>query len=152
MKWSSLNRPPEGGWQPMVPELLVEDFEKSLDFWCGIAGFEIAYDRPEEKFAYLELVLRSGASSQIMLHQRCDRWETGSMEYPLGQGVMFQIRVDRLQPIIDATEKQDWPIYSPLRDIWRETGNVQSGQRELFLLDPDGYLLMLNEDLGVRPL
>ncbi len=136
----------------MVSELLVEDIGRSLDFWCGVTGFKIAYDRPEEKFAYLELLLESGESSQVMLHQRCDRWETGAMEYPLGRGVMFQIRLDTLEPIIAAVNDQNWPIYSPLREIWRETGEVQSGQRELFVLDPDGYLLMLNEDIGARPL
>ena len=39
----------------LVPELLVIDLAASLRFWCELLGFMIAYDRPEEGFAYLDL-------------------------------------------------------------------------------------------------
>jgi len=32
----------------------VSDITVSLGFWKGILGFEIAYQRPEQKFVYLE--------------------------------------------------------------------------------------------------
>ncbi len=35
----------------LVPELLVNAIEESLDFWCRLCGFEVSYDRPEEGFA-----------------------------------------------------------------------------------------------------
>jgi catechol 2,3-dioxygenase-like lactoylglutathione lyase family enzyme len=37
----------------LVPELLVTDLHRSIEFWCGLCGFELRYSRPEEKFAYL---------------------------------------------------------------------------------------------------
>ena len=38
------------------------------------------------------------------------------------------------------------------REIWRRTGDVESGQREVFVQDPDGYLLMLAQNIGTRPI
>jgi catechol 2,3-dioxygenase-like lactoylglutathione lyase family enzyme len=49
----------------LVPELLVADLDASLRFWRGLCGFAVAYDRPEERFAYLD---RAGA--QVMLEER----------------------------------------------------------------------------------
>jgi hypothetical protein len=39
-----------------------------------------------------------------------------------------------------------------LRDVWRRIGDRIGGQREIFLQDPDGYLVMVAQDLGERPL
>jgi len=47
-------RPPKRGFAKLVSELLVEDLCESLYFWREALGFEIAYQRPEQKFAYLE--------------------------------------------------------------------------------------------------
>mgnify|MGYP001793804310 CR=1 FL=1 len=87
-----------------------------------------------------------------MLCQRAGRWETGPMVPPFGQGVMFQLNVDDISSLQDALARADWPIHSPLRDVWRNVGDRESGQREIFVLDPDGYLLMINQALGERPL
>jgi hypothetical protein len=46
-------RLPKGGFAKLVSELLVEDLCESLYFWREALGFEIAYQRPEQKFAYL---------------------------------------------------------------------------------------------------
>ncbi|TNE40229.1 MAG: VOC family protein [Alphaproteobacteria bacterium] len=144
--------PPLSGWQPMVCEILVEDIAASLAFWRDLVGFHIAYDRKAEKFAYLERLLPDRRGAQVMLAERNGRWETGPMVSPFGRGVMFQICVEDLAPILAALDTAGWPLHSPLRDIWRETGDHETGQREVFVLDPDGYLLMLYQDLGDRPL
>jgi hypothetical protein len=34
--------------------------------------------------------------------------------------------------------------------VWRKIGDRQAGQREIFVLDPDGYLIMIADDLGGR--
>jgi hypothetical protein len=36
---------PKSGWGAMVPELDVTDIGTSLDFWCNLLGFTVAYDR-----------------------------------------------------------------------------------------------------------
>ena len=44
---------PKTGWAKLVPELLVSDIAASVEFWSHHLGLAIAYERPEETFAYL---------------------------------------------------------------------------------------------------
>jgi len=131
----------------MVSELHVNDLEASLSFWCGILGFEMAYQRSEERFAYLE----HPEGHQIMLCQRHGRFETGLMTYPLGQGVMFQIYMASIDAPLAAITAHAWPLYQQPREIWRRTGDRESGQREFVVQDPDGYLIMIAQSIGQRP-
>ncbi len=138
--------PPWHGWARMVPELHVSDIATSLGFWCNVLGFGIAYQRPAERFVYLE----RAEGAQVMLCQRNGRFETGPMQAPLGQGAMFQVCVDTIEPIVAALSAAGWPIYLGPREVWRRTGEQESGQREVFVQDPDGYLLMLASSIGRR--
>ena len=142
------NAPPKTGWAKMVTELHVNDLNASLAFWKDIIGFDIAYSRHEEKFVYLE----HPEGQQIMLCQRHGRFETGPMQSPLGQGAMFQIYFQNIDSVLSNLVAQNWPIYLGPREVWRKTGDRESGQREVFVQDPDGYLLMLAHSLGDRAL
>lgn len=131
----------------MVCELFVHDIATSLHFWCAILGFEIAFQRPEERFAYLER--REGA--QVMLYQPIDEnSEKSSTE--LGPKAMLQIFVDRLSPVITAVEKHEWPLVREPEDVWRRWGDRMGGKREIRLNDPDGHLVLVAEDIGECPL
>ena len=131
-----------------MPELLVSDIAASLDFWCNRLGFAIAYQRPEEAFAYLERT----EGAQIMLCERSGKWETGSLDRPYGRGAMFQVNVASIEPVQRSLEEAGWPLYAGPREVWREVGDREAGQREIFVLDPDGYLIMIAHDLGERQL
>jgi len=141
-------RPPKGGFAKLVSELLVEDIRKSLRFWREALGFEISYQRPEHGFAYLE----RPEGAQIMLCERSGKWETATLEKPYGRGVMFQVHVTAVDPIIDRLGELQVPIYAGPREVWRRYGDREGGQREVFVLDPNGYLVMMTEDLGERPI
>ncbi|MFN4278055.1 MAG: bleomycin resistance protein [Ferrovibrio sp.] len=140
--------PPRSGWARLVPELLVQDLTASLIFWRDLLGFRAAYARPEQGFVYLE----HASGAQIMLCERSGKWETGPLEPPFGRGVMFQIYLDGIEPVLSALQAAHWPLHTPQRDIWRKVGTVEAGQREFFVQDPDGYLIMLAESLGERPM
>jgi catechol 2,3-dioxygenase-like lactoylglutathione lyase family enzyme len=142
------NAPPKTGWANMVTELHVADLNVSLAFWKDIIGFEIAYSREEEKFVYLE----HPEGQQIMLCQRHGRFETGPMKHPLGRGAMFQIYFRDIRPLLANLAARNWPIYLGPREVWRKTGDRESGQQEVFVQDPDGYLLMLAQNIGRRVL
>ncbi len=142
------NAPPATGWAKIVTELHVTDLNASLAFWRDIIGFEIAYSRREEKFVYLE----HPEGQQIMLCQRHGRFETGPMQPPLGQGAMFQIYFQDIEALLASLVAQNWPIYLGPREVWRKTGDRESGQREVFVQDPDGYLLMVAQNIGERGL
>ena len=138
--------PPRSGWARLAPELLVSNLDESLSFWRDLLGFRVAYSRPG--FVYLER--REGA--QIMLCQRDGTFETGDMARPFGRGAMFQVYVQALAPIVDALAASGRSLYAPLREVWRRWGDREGGQREFFVQDPDGYLVMVAEHIGERPL
>lgn len=134
----------------LVPELMVTDLEYSLVFWVTYVGFKIAYQRPEDGFAYLDL---NGA--QVMLEQvdpQAGQWLTAPLEKPFGRGINLQIDVAAVAPIIEQLERADYPLYRGCKDTWYRAENVEVGQREFIVQDPDGYLVRLVERLGERPL
>jgi len=143
-----LGSPPKTGWAKLVRELLVSDIAASLAFWRDRLGFAVAYQRPEQGFVYLE----RPEGTQIMLRQRDGKWKTAPLNPPYGRGVMFQVYVTSVEPIKHSLRAADWPLYAGPRDVWREVGDRRAGQREIFVQDPDGYLVMIAHDLGERPL
>jgi catechol 2,3-dioxygenase-like lactoylglutathione lyase family enzyme len=135
----------------LIPELTVRDMKKSLDFYKKILGFKMEYERKEAKFAFL-----SYKGSQIMLDQnniKADSpWHTGKPEYPFGRGMHLQISTDDIKPIIESLRKNNYPIKSGPKDYWFRKGNSLVGMRGFLVMDPDGYLLMFNEDIGTKKL
>jgi catechol 2,3-dioxygenase-like lactoylglutathione lyase family enzyme len=89
----------------LVPELLVTSLEKSLDFWCGLGGFEVQYDRPADKFAYI-----TRGTAHVMIEQRGAgrNWLPGALESPFGRGVNFQISVASIDPLLRAFRGASW--------------------------------------------
>ncbi len=129
-----------------MPELDVTDTEASLRFWCECLGFDIAYARPQAKFAYLE---REGA--QVMLCQINRNWEVGSLKRPFGRGINFQIAASHIDPIVSALKAAGWPLYREPFEAWYRLGdNVESGSREFLVQDPDGSLIRFAQNIGRR--
>jgi len=108
-----LGAPPKSGWARLAPEILVENIQASVAFSRDLLGFEIAYQRPEDRFAYLE----RPDGAQIMLCQRGGDWETGPLERPFGRGVMFQVYVDDVNLLLAAVSSKGWPIHAGPREV-----------------------------------
>ncbi|PNA05585.1 MULTISPECIES: VOC family protein [Pseudomonas] len=133
----------------LVPELMVTDLQTTLAFWISCLGFTIAYQRPEDGFAYLDL---NGA--QVMLEQvdpNAGQWLTAELSKPFGRGVNLQIDVEAVAPIIERLGAAQIPLYKTCKDTWYRADDVEVGQREFLVQDPDGYLVRLVERLGERP-
>jgi catechol 2,3-dioxygenase-like lactoylglutathione lyase family enzyme len=131
------------GRAKLVPELMVSDFARSLDFYVNLIGFVVLYDRPADSFAYLSL---NGA--ELMIEQQTDFWETAKREYPYGRGVNFQIEVPAVEPITTRLHKAGHDLFRSIEDAWYRVDDTYTGNRQFLILDPDGYLLRLFEDLG----
>lgn len=132
----------------LVPELIVSDLDASLGFYRGLLGFEVLYDRPEERFAYLH---REGA--ELMLEQpfRHDRLSPrAELAHPYGRGVNFQITVADVGPIHAALAGAGYDFHLPLEERWYRRGEQEVGVRQLAVQDPDGYLIRLSQPLGMR--
>lgn len=140
--------PPPG--PALVPELLVTDTLKSIEFWCGLCGFVVDYERREEGFAYVSL-----GSAHLMLEQRGvgRNWVSAPLERPLGRGVNFQISVPTLTPIIEALSGAGWPLFMTPETKWYRVGDLEeAGVRQFLVTDPDGYLARFQAAIGRRPI
>ncbi len=129
----------------LIPELLVSNYEKSLDFYTNILGCVIDYDRPEDKFAMLSL-----EGSHLMINERNGWWETGDLEYPFGRGINLQIKISDVVSMHESLTLKGIAIYQHIEEVWRRMGDKEIGNKELLVQDPDGYLLRFNQDLGTR--
>ena len=137
-------------WAALVPEFVVSDLAISLQFWCDYIGFEVMYDRKEEHFAYLGM-----GEAQVMLEQYnpADReWETGILEKPYGRGINFQIEVNAIIPILKRLQEANYNVFIDAEERWYRADDVEFGQKQFLVQDPDGYLLRLIENLGERKL
>jgi catechol 2,3-dioxygenase-like lactoylglutathione lyase family enzyme len=145
----------------LVPELDVRDLAVSLNFYAGVLEFRVLFERPGERFAYLE---RDGV--ELML-QEADgpgrRFRTAALEHPFGRGANFQLRVEDVDAvharaveagavIVVAIEERWYRVdVAETGGRWRKKGPIEVGNRQFVVADPDGYLWRPFRDLGERP-
>ncbi len=135
----------------LVPELAVSDWETSRSFYCDVLGFDCVYARPEEGFCYLRLGTAEVMLDQIGVGRTFDAGHRPS-SYPFGKGINLQIRVASLLPQHKSLTAKGIALVLPLENKWYRVGEVEEGNRQFMVADPDGYLLRFYEDLGTRPL
>lgn len=136
-------------WAALVPELDVSDLQASLEFYTRLLGFEVVFDRPETRFAYLQL-----GEAQLMLDQHAEGrgWgATGRLERPYGRGINLQIEVETVEPLLARLAQAEYPLFVEPEENWYRTGDVLSGNLEFLVQDPDGYLLRFSQHLGEKP-
>lgn len=145
----------------LVPELDVADLATSMRFYVDVLGFRTLFERPSERFAYLEL---NGA--EVMIQEAAGpgrRFRTAPLETPYGRGVNFQLRVEDVDAVHHRAVGAGSHIVIPLEERWyrfdvaesggrwKVTGPTEAGNRQFVLADPDGYLWRPFRDLGSRP-
>ncbi|MCB1537363.1 MAG: VOC family protein [Rhodospirillales bacterium] len=125
----------------LAPELIVSDFDASLEFYQA-AGFTVAWARPDERFAYLTL----GDAALMIEEGTSADYVRGPLEKPYGRGINFQIivpDVEKLREVfVNATILRD------LMDKTYRTGATTRSFRELMVSDPDGYVLRFQQPLA----
>jgi catechol 2,3-dioxygenase-like lactoylglutathione lyase family enzyme len=133
----------------LVPEIDVEDLGRSLAFYVGVVGFGVLFERPEERFAYLDL-----AGVHLMLQEAAGpgrRFRTAPLEHPYGRGVNLMIEVSAVDALHGRVQAAGCEIVIPLEERWYRVNEFKNGQRQFVVADPDGYLLRFFTELGQRP-
>lgn len=134
----------------LVPEIDVADLAASLLVYRDVFGFEVLAERAEETFAYLAI-----GPAHLML-QEADgpgrRFRTAPLERPYGRGVNLQITVPDVSASYERVQRTDLEIIVPLEDRWYRQSDLERGNRQFVVADPDGYLLRFYQDLGSRSL
>jgi catechol 2,3-dioxygenase-like lactoylglutathione lyase family enzyme len=139
---------PPATWAMGITEMMVSNYPATLAFWTEVLGFAAVFTRPAQKLA----LLQHPDGAQVMVYERDGDWEVAPMEPPFGRGVVVQIFVADAATLADHVAAKGWPFYVPLREKWRDWGDRLGGQREFLLQDPDGYLVMVAQRIGERPL
>ena len=134
---------------PLTPELLCRSIKISLPFYTNILGFSIQYEREENGFAMLE---RQG--SRIMLSEikqgNPRSWAAAPLEAPLGRGINLQIETAAVDALYEKAQSAGATIFLPVEERWYRADDLELGNRQFIVQDPDGYLLRFFEDLGER--
>lgn len=124
-------------FQPMIPELTVFDIEESKDFYINTIGFRMVFERPEDKFIFLDF-----QGSQFMLEEFHENgWNTGRLSYPLGQGVNFEIGVEDIEGLYKKLQNEGVSFYRDIRKDLYDVDGRETEQVEFLVQDPNGYLL-----------
>ncbi|KTD47767.1 bleomycin resistance protein [Legionella quateirensis] len=139
----------------MTPELCCSNFKSSLSFYVELLGFKIQYQREHEGFAMLErqgsrIMLDEIRANTVMGNKRV--WITAPMERPFGRGINLEIKTTQVEQLYQVCEESEATIFLPIEDKWYRAGNVEIGNRQFIVLDPDGYMLRFVGELGVRHL
>lgn len=120
----------------LIPELSVSDINKTREFYVDVLGFKICYERPEDKFIFVE---KDG--NQIMLEQINGNWNVGKMEYPFGRGINFEMTISDVDAVYERIEKAGMKLFRKMEVKDYECGNETVHQKQFLVQDPDGYLL-----------
>jgi len=137
----------------LTPELCCSSIKTSLQFYVEILGFKIQYSREKDGFAMLE---RQGA--RIMLDEirkhpvtGTDRtWISGEMEKPFGRGINLEIKTLNVDQLYNTVRQSGATIFLPMEEKWYRADDIEMGNRQFIVLDPDGYMLRFAEELGER--
>lgn len=132
-------------WNQMIPEFDVFNLDETLHFYIDLIGFKVVYDRPEDKFAFLEL-----EDVQIMVQEidpDSSKWDTGTLDYPLGRGINFQIDVKNIDEIYNKLKEADYKIFVEMEDHYYRKDDEMLGEREFLVQDPNGFLLRFAQDI-----
>ena len=131
----------------LIPELSVSNIKQSIQFYQDTLGFTIEYSRPKDKFYFL-----SCEGSQIMIEEINKTWWTGELEFPFGRGINFQIEVNDVSALVKRIDAASIPLFRPPKESWYRIENIEYGQIEFLVQDPDGYLLRFTQNIGERNL
>ncbi|MEL6857085.1 MAG: VOC family protein [Pseudomonadota bacterium] len=125
----------------LIPELYVSDLKISLSFYCDTLGFDVAYQRAEDKFA----CLRRGEAT-LMLEEPVGRiWLVAALERPFGRGLNLQISVANVASLFASCLAVKAEILAPLETRTYRRRDDKVSQTQFVVQDPDGYLIRLAE-------
>ena len=134
-------------WNPLITEMMVQDYPAARDWWCGLVGLVPVFIRPAQKLA----LLAHPDGAQVMIYERDGDWEVGAMQPPFGRGAVIQVFVADVAAVHARFAAAGHPFYVDLREKWRDWGDRLGGQAEFLAQDPDGYLVMVAQRIGERP-
>lgn len=119
----------------LIPELSVTNILTSTKFYV-LLGFNVKYERKENKFVFLEY-----ENNQIMIEEINNNWSVGKLSYPFGNGINLSMEVSDIDALYQKVKKLDIPIFRELKVSEYKVDDEVYQDKEFLIQDPDGYLL-----------
>ncbi len=126
-------------YNDLIPEFMVSDIEQSRSFYVDLLGFDVVYERPEEKFIFLQL-----AGIQLMLEEATEE-NLRTLTYPFGRGANYSLGVSSVEAVYNRLFKAGYPIEQDLDVREFRVGDDTVLSKEFSVLDPDGYFLRITD-------
>ena len=121
-----------------VGNIRGKTIKASIDFYTSL-GFNIVYERAQDKFCFLQL-----EDNQIMIEQINDNWNTAKLEYPFGRGINISMSVKDIDKFYEEVKNKNIKIFMKLKVNKYVVNDVIYEDKEFLIQDPDGYLLRFN--------
>ena len=117
----------------------------SREFYVGVLGFVVKYERKQEQFLFLTL---DGVDLMLEgLNGEGRRWLVGELKQPLGRGVNFQWDVVNVESMYSRVQSlSPDSIYLELETKSYKRKGGFAVQKQFIAQDPDGYLFRFSED------
>ena len=122
----------------LIPELSVSNIISSKEFYL-LLGFNVMYERDEDKFCFLEL-----EGNQIMIEEENDTWNVGDMEYPFGRGINISMSINDIEGYYNHLKSLNIKMFQELEVHEYRVDDKVYRDMEFLIQDPDGYLLRFN--------
>lgn len=134
--------------------LMVTDMVTSLRFYHEVLGAELAFTVDAEQNTDMPGSIQDGVvfasiragTSEIMLQERTNLLEDSpafDADTMPGSSTTMYFRVEDADTIVARLPK-DTPVLKPLETTWY-------GMREIWIRDPDGYVLTIGHQDGAPP-
>ncbi len=117
-------------YNALIPELIVSNIEQSKVFYIDVLGFNIEYERPEDRFVFISL-----GDIQLMLEE-ASKTELSGLKYPFGKGVNFSFGVDDVEKLYHRVKAKNYPIRRKLEKRRFRVKDQLLEPNEFALLDP----------------
>ena len=122
-------------YNSLIPEFSVSNILVSKKFYIDL-GFEIVYERVEDKFCFLSLY-----DNQIMIEEVNNNWNVGELEYPFGRGINISMTVKNVDVLYEKVIRNKIKIFRKMQVDRYRVDNHYVEDKQFLLQDPDGYLL-----------
>jgi len=122
----------------ITPNLVSDDVERSVAFYCDVLGFRVTIRVPDEGPMVFAMLERDGINVFVNATKAVkeDMPDVPSLA-PGASGVATFFTVEGVAAFWDAIREQA-TVVMPLKDQWY-------GMTEFAILDPDGYVITFAE-------
>lgn len=115
--------------KPLVPELSVANLDTSLHFYRDVVGFEVMFERPENRFAYMTF-----HGSELMIEEDRPRegisalWIIEPLDYPRGRGLNLSIDCPNADALAARLAENGIPLRKPIEENWYRENESSTGK------------------------